>query len=78
MTTENFMATCQDPFTGKNEVYIASFFKTNLDGKPRGKDPIDIVIVLDISGSMVCFFNYTHEYFIGIKNIIMLFIIIIK
>ena len=34
-------------------MYIASFFKSSLDGKPRGKDPIDVAIVLDVSGSMV-------------------------
>lgn len=35
-----------------DEIWVATFLKSCFDGKPRGKQPIDIMISLDISGSM--------------------------
>lgn len=37
---------------GKNDVYVGCFLKSCHDGRPRDGTPIDMVIVLDVSGSM--------------------------
>jgi len=36
----------------ESEIWVATFLKSSLDGQPRGKQPIDIMIAMDISGSM--------------------------
>jgi len=37
---------------GKNDVWVGCFLKSCRDGQPRDATPIDIIAVLDISGSM--------------------------
>merc|ERR1712023_583875 len=40
------------PMVHKGQPWIAVFLKSMLDGKPRGPEPLDLSIVIDISGSM--------------------------
>lgn len=51
---QNYSAIVTNPLTQNKEIFVASFFKSCLDGRPRGNQPIDIVVILDISGSMSC------------------------
>merc|ERR1719330_642045 len=40
------------PVAHRGEHWLAVFLKSVFDGKPRGATPIDLSVVIDISGSM--------------------------
>lgn len=44
----------QNPITGKWELYLGLLLKSKYDGTPGIREPVDICITLDISGSMRC------------------------
>eukprot|EP00656_Telonema_subtile_P015673 TRINITY_DN18243_c0_g1_i1.p1 TRINITY_DN18243_c0_g1~~TRINITY_DN18243_c0_g1_i1.p1 ORF type:complete len:526 (+),score=158.56 TRINITY_DN18243_c0_g1_i1:88-1665(+) len=53
VSTESF------PILHKGQPWVAVFLKSALDGKPRNADPIDVSVVIDISGSMRGGMGYT-------------------
>ena len=44
----------KNPITGEAELFLGLFLKSKYDGTPGIREPIDICITLDISGSMSC------------------------
>ena len=44
----------KNPITGEAELFLGLFLKSKYDGTPGIREPIDICITLDISGSMTC------------------------
>jgi len=44
----------KNPITGETELFLGLLLKSKYDGTPGIREPIDICITLDISGSMTC------------------------
>ena len=44
----------KNPITGEDELFLGLLLKSKYDGTPGIREPIDICITLDISGSMTC------------------------
>ena len=51
----------RNPITNEEELYLGLIVKSKYDGTPGIREPLDICITLDISGSMTCFIGANQD-----------------